>query len=114
MKDHSHPNTKHNVAMNKKSAEIRLYAIMFTDIVGYTAIMQKDRRLGIEMAQNHETIVNRCAADFNGSVVNFYGDGSLTIFESVTDAIHCAKEIQKAATEEFERRRKVEKPLSSE
>ncbi|MDH3650869.1 MAG: adenylate/guanylate cyclase domain-containing protein, partial [Saprospiraceae bacterium] len=72
----------------------QLAAIMFTDIVGYTLMMQEDRQAAISAAKQHEDAVSRSAAQHNGEVINFYGDGSLTLFDTATAAINCAREIQ--------------------
>ncbi len=73
----------------------RLAAIMFTDIVGYTALMQVDEKKALSALDHHKKIVERKVSQFNGNTIKFYGDGSLSIFESVYKAVVCALEIQK-------------------
>ena len=76
------------------SATNRLSAIVFTDIVGYTKIMQVDRALGLKLAREHEVLITTLAQQFTGQVINFYGDGSLTLFDSAYSAVSFARALQ--------------------
>jgi len=71
-----------------------LAAIMFTDIVGYTAMMGNNERLAITTVTHHKKIIEQSVSKFNGNLINFYGDGSLSIYTSATAALECAMEIQ--------------------
>ena len=68
----------------------QLAAIMFTDIEGYTAIMQQDEKKAIAFKDRHREIIEREHKKFNGSVVQYYGDGTLSIFTSAVNAVQCA------------------------
>ncbi|MCK5367874.1 MAG: tetratricopeptide repeat protein, partial [Cyclobacteriaceae bacterium] len=72
----------------------RLVAIMFTDIVGYTAMMGSDENLAIKTVTHHKKIIKQNVAKFNGDLIQFYGDGSLSIYSSATFALECAMAIQ--------------------
>ena len=72
---------------------------MFTDIVGYTAMMGKDENLAIETVTRHERIIEKLVPEFEGDIIQFYGDGSLSIFPSATFAIKCAIKVQKQLRE---------------
>lgn len=72
----------------------RLSAIMFTDIVGSTSMMAKDEARAVASVSRHKKVVEQCAQNHDGEIMNFYGDGSLTIFPSATSALLCAIEIQ--------------------
>ena len=72
----------------------KLAAIMFTDIVGYTAMMEKDERQALAIAGHHEKMLEACHARHGGEVLNYYGDGSLSIFPSAAEAVRCGVEIQ--------------------
>ena len=72
----------------------QLAAIMFTDIVGYTAMMQKNEQLAVYMLKRNKAILSKIVADHEGDVVEYFGDGSLCIFFSVTEALQCALELQ--------------------
>ena len=73
----------------------QLAAIMFTDIVGYTAMMQADEAKTVAVIKHYTTTLEKWVSRFNGQVLNYYGDGSLCIFHSATDAAHCALAVQK-------------------
>lgn len=72
----------------------QLAAIMFTDIVGYTAMMQVNEQKAVEVIKHYNTALERLVAEFNGRVINYYGDGSLCIFPSATDATLCSLAVQ--------------------
>jgi TolB-like protein/class 3 adenylate cyclase len=71
-----------------------LAAIMFTDLVGYTSLMQKDEEKAIESIKRHRLVLEKNVSLFNGQLIEYFGDGSLCIFLSVTDAARCAIAIQ--------------------
>jgi len=72
----------------------QLAAILFTDIAGYTAMMQRDEQSAIKMVKHHRAVLEKTVGEFEGNVIEFYGDGSLCIFTSITKAMHCAFSIQ--------------------
>ena len=78
--------------MNKR----QLVAIMFTDIQGYTAIMQSSEEEGMALRERHREIFNSATEKFDGKILQYYGDGTLSIFNSVIDAVNCGVEMQKA------------------
>ncbi len=73
----------------------QLAAIMFTDIVGYTAMMQQNEEKAVAVIKHYNTTLEKWVTHFNGQVLNYYGDGSLCIFSSATDAVNCSIEVQK-------------------
>ncbi len=75
-------------------AERRLAAIMFTDIVGYSTMMQHNEASAIASANRHESVVTEQVLKENGRLLHFYGDGSLSIFNSATQAIRSAIKTQ--------------------
>lgn len=76
------------------SSDRRLAAIMFTDVVGYTALMQRDESKALGAIERHRLILEKYTRKHNGSVLQYYGDGSLSIFPSALEAVECALEIQ--------------------
>ncbi len=72
----------------------KLAAIMFTDIVGYTALMQQNEESAVSMVDRHQEVLEKVVKRFSGSVFQYYGDGSLSIFGSATEAVQAAMEIQ--------------------
>jgi len=78
--------------MNPKKRKLR--AILFADIVGYTALMQKDETTARTLLQKFRNTLNEKVAQHSGEIINNYGDGCLCTFESAVDAMTCAKEVQ--------------------
>jgi TolB-like protein/class 3 adenylate cyclase/Tfp pilus assembly protein PilF len=74
----------------------QLAAIMFTDIEGYSAIMQRNEEKAIFLKNRHREILNNQHEQFNGRIIQYYGDGTLSIFHSAVEAVKCAFEMQKA------------------
>lgn len=76
--------------------EIRmLAAIMFTDMVGYTAMMQENERQAKKLRDKHRNVLENLVAEHRGQILQYYGDGTLSIFGSVIEAALCAAKIQK-------------------
>ena len=78
----------------------RLAAIMFTDIVGYTAMMQANRESAMAAVKHFEAILKERIASHSGELLQTYGDGSLSAFDSASAAVQCAMEIQEAIRDE--------------
>ena len=72
----------------------QLAAIMFTDIEGYTALMQNDEQKAVKIRNRHREIFERATEKFRGKILQYYGDGTLSIFDSAIDAVNCAVEMQ--------------------
>ena len=72
----------------------QLAAIMFTDIQGYTALMQQNEQQAIQARDKHRRIFNSTTEKHKGKVLQYYGDGTLSIFDSAIDAVQCAIEMQ--------------------
>jgi adenylate cyclase len=72
----------------------QLAAILFTDIVGSTAIMHKDEQLATSMHKRYMAVLKKSVSDHGGEILNDYGDGSLCTFASVTQAVRSAIEMQ--------------------
>jgi tetratricopeptide (TPR) repeat protein len=73
----------------------KLAAIMFTDIVGYSALMSKDESLALQILNKNREIQMAALRQFNGEFIKEIGDGTLSIFQSSWDAVNCAVDIQK-------------------
>src|SRR5665213_198383 len=72
----------------------QLAAILFTDIVGSTAVMQKDEQAALSMNKRYVAVLKQSVSGYGGEILNDYGDGSLCTFSSATQAVKCAIEIQ--------------------
>ena len=78
----------------------QLAAIMFTDIEGYTALMQHDEKNAIQIRYKHREIFNSVTEKYKGEIIQYYGDGTLSIFRSSVEAIKCGIEMQRAFLKE--------------
>ncbi len=78
----------------------RLAAIMFTDIVGYTALMGKDEERAFEILAINRRIHKAVLSSYDGILIKEMGDGILASFPSNSDAVRCAIKIQEEAKEE--------------
>lgn len=78
----------------------KLASIMFTDIVGYTKLMQTSESAAIELRNRHREVFDACHESYRGRIIQYYGDGTLSIFESTADAVRCAVEIQRELRKE--------------
>ncbi len=74
----------------------QLAAILFADIAGYTALMQKDEQLALLKLQHFREDLENFVPQFGGEIIQFYGDGCLMIFNSVVHAINCSIHLQKS------------------
>jgi len=74
----------------------RLAAIMFTDIVGYTALMQQDEHAAANLRAHHRQQFQRYHAVYHGEILQYFGDGTLSVFQSGVEAVECAIAIQRA------------------
>jgi len=74
----------------------RLAAIMFTDIVGYTALMAHDEQKAFELLRKNRAIQKPIIEQYHGRWIKELGDGVMTSFNSVSDAATAAIKIQKA------------------
>ncbi len=69
---------------------------MFTDIEGYSGLMQQDERHAHRLRHKQKVVLENATSKYSGQVVHHYGDGTLSMFESAKNAIRAAKEIQQS------------------
>jgi len=69
---------------------------MFTDMVGYSALAQRDDELALELLEEHRRLLREIFPRFHGTEVKTIGDGFLVEFHSALEAAECAIEIQHA------------------
>lgn len=74
----------------------QLAAVMFTDIVDFTSTMQTDEEKAMNLRNSHRKILDSYHLQYNGEVINYMGDGTVSIFNSSRDAVECAIKMQKA------------------
>jgi class 3 adenylate cyclase/TolB-like protein len=72
----------------------RLAAIMFTDMVGYSALTHKDEQLADQLLTVHNSILREFFEKHEGREIKSTGDGFLVEFATALRAVKCAIEIQ--------------------
>ncbi|MEO7983367.1 MAG: adenylate/guanylate cyclase domain-containing protein [Bacteroidota bacterium] len=78
----------------------QLAAVMFADMTGYTALMgENEQNAKILMDRQRKTLEKFIPA-YNGKIIKFIGDGTLSTFGSAADAVKCAVEIQQELQQE--------------
>jgi len=77
-----------------------LAAIMFTDMVGYTALMQEDEQKAKQNRDRHRKILQEAIIKHQGKTLQYYGDGTLSIFNSSIEAVDCAIQMQQELQKE--------------
>jgi len=84
----------------------KLAAIMFTDIVGYTALMGNDEQKAFELLKKNRELQKPIIEQFNGRWIKELGDGVMASFNTVSDAVNAAIKIQEAcnAAKDFQLR----------
>lgn len=85
--------------MKKQDSTRRLAAIMFTDIQGYTALMQADEQKAAQLRQRHRDVFEHHHQQHHGEILQYFGDGTLSVFKSGVEAVECALAIQLALQE---------------
>jgi TolB-like protein/class 3 adenylate cyclase len=86
--------------IDPQKSKRRLAAIMFADIVGYTALMQADEDGAKRLRDKHRLVIEDRVRAHSGEIINYYGDGAVCLFNSAREAVLGAREIQTSLIEE--------------
>src|SRR5467141_3889678 len=77
----------------------RLAAIMYTDMVGYTALGQRNEQLSLALVDEQRKLIRPVLAKHNGREVKTMGDAFLVEFSNTLDAVRGAFDIQRTTRE---------------
>ena len=83
----------------REEGERRLAAIMFTDMVGFTGIAQRNEALAMELLEEQRGMMRPLFLRYRGREVKTIGDAFLVEFASASEAVKCAVGIQTAFRE---------------
>lgn len=72
----------------------RLTAILFADMEGYTALMQVDEDRAKLFRDRMREVLEMRVREFEGAILQYYGDGALCGFQSAIQAVQCGAAIQ--------------------
>lgn len=78
----------------------QLAAILFADIVGYSAMMQEDEHSAVGKVNHFREVIEIIAGELDGKIIQYYGDGCLVLFNSSTDAAEFGKLLQADLSED--------------
>ncbi len=78
----------------------QLAAILFADMTGYTALMQENEQLARNKRRRLKEVLESTIGQYNGKILQYYGDGSLSIFNSAIDCVGCAINMQRQLQQE--------------
>ncbi len=82
------------VTDTNSSEQRKLAAIMFADMMGYTAMMQEDEARAKLLRTRQKQTLETLIPSYHGTIIQYFGDGTLSMFDSAADAVRCGMAIQ--------------------
>jgi class 3 adenylate cyclase len=74
--------------------DYRLAAIMYTDIAGFSRMMERDEAGTLELLKYHNELIAGIVERHHGSVIKTIGDALLIDFKNTVEALQSAMEVQ--------------------
>lgn len=74
--------------------DYRLAAIMFTDIVGFSRMMERDENKTLSVLKEHNRIIQNIVKECGGNVIKTIGDAFLIDFKNTVNSVKCGLKIQ--------------------
>jgi len=93
--------------MEAPPLERKLIAVLSSDAVGYSRLMEEDEAGALALLTERRTVIDETIARYRGRIANTAGDSVLAEFVSIFDAVNCAVDAQAALT-------KINAPLPPE
>jgi adenylate cyclase len=87
--------------MEELKQKRQLAAIMFTDIVGYTALMGESEEKALHIRRINREIHQQQIEAVGGTWLKEMGDGTMASFDTITEAVQAAVEIRKICKKEL-------------
>ena len=85
---------------NKPLKEVA--SIMFTDIVGYTELTSEDEEVAFNLIKKKRKLLLPLVKKHSGKLIKEIGDGTLTRYFDVKNAIQCANSFQSQTSDDLQ------------
>jgi class 3 adenylate cyclase len=86
--------TKEKILTTELRGQRTLAAIVFTDVVGYSALMASNEEYTLDLLRRDFQVMKQLCQQFEGKVLKTIGDALLMYFPSAVKAVKCGQDIQ--------------------